>query len=80
MKACFSTGRRVFFLWLPYCLLFNRLSALIISVVLKEHGVSVGAKSIYALLKSFKKELKSYKKLTALEINTVSGFKLSVKL
>ena len=80
MKVRFSIGRHRFFLWLPYRLLLNRLAALIISEILKENGVSVSAKSVYAFIKSFRKELKSYKKLTVFEIDTAAGFKMSVKL
>lgn len=80
MKVRFSIGRHRFFLWLPYRLLLNHLAALVISEVLKGNGVSVGAKTVYAFIKSFRKELKSYKRLTVFEIDTASGFKMSVKL
>ena len=80
MKVRFSIGRHRFFLWLPYCLLLNRFAALIISAVLEQKGVSIRTKSIYAFIKAFKKGLKSYKKLTLLEIDTVSGFRMRVKL
>lgn len=80
MKIRLSFGRLKLFIWCPHCLFFNHIAALVIFGILKEKGVYISEKSIYTFLKSFKNELKSYKKLTVLQIDTVSGFELTVRL
>lgn len=80
MKIRLSFGRLRLFIWCPYCLFFNHVAALVIFGILRGMGVYIPEKSIYAFLKSFKKELKIYKKLTVLQIDTAAGFELTVRL
>lgn len=80
MKIRLSFGRLKLFIWCPYCLFFNHIAALIIFGVLKEKGVYIPEKNVYAFLKSLKKELKIYKRMTALRVDTAAGFALTVRL
>ena len=80
MKIHFSFDRFRFFIWLPYCLFFNRLVSLIISKVLKEAGMTASVKSVRSSMKEVRKEIKRNKRLTVFQIKSANGFEMAVNL
>lgn len=84
MKLYLQYKRYKFFIFLPYFLLFNFINAVILTYALnrflKYSGVHFSYSAVHSAFKSFKKELKNCKKLTVINVKTVGGFKLFLKL
>lgn len=67
-------------LWVPRFLLFNGICASIISIMLRRFGIYVSSLELHGTLKNIRKNLKSFKGITVLEVITKGGFELLVSL
>ncbi len=80
MKILITNGRFKIKIRLPYCIVLNSFTALVISLKLKKAKIYITAKSVYSFCKKLKREIKRNKRLTVFSMNTVYGFEMYVTL
>lgn len=80
MKVHISYNKLKIVIILPKLFFCSRLSAVILSRNLKKAGIGVSGRSIYSSLKQMKNEIKNYKNLTVLNMQSAGGFKLFLVL
>lgn len=80
MKILITNGRFKIKIRLPYYIVLNSFTALVISLKLKKAKIYITAKSVYSFCKKLKREIKRNKRLTVFSMNTVYGFEMYVTL